>query len=337
MDNELLLFDRLNIIKDTIKKYGEDNFYLSFSGGKDSTVLHYLIDMALPNNKIPRVFINTGIEYEAIVNFVKDLADHDKRFIILKPATPIIPTLQKFGYPFKSKQHSHNLELYQNHNQKKFDDIKAKIEKQPDLLNDYEFVHNLPAGTKTLVKYFYGVRERERELFTTIMTSPKCLKYQFSEQFKIKVSANCCLKMKKEPIHKWEKENGRTIALTGMRAEEGGTRQIIKGCVITDAKGKIKKFHPLLKVDDEFENWIIKEKDIKLCELYYSPFNFKRTGCVGCPFSLTLQEQLDTLEMYLPKERAKAELIWKPVYQEYRRIGYRLKDKISLFDFIERK
>ena len=40
MDNELLLFDRINVIKDTITKYGEENFYLSFSGGKDSTILH---------------------------------------------------------------------------------------------------------------------------------------------------------------------------------------------------------------------------------------------------------------------------------------------------------
>lgn len=63
MDNELLLFDRINVIKDTINKYGEGKFYLSFSGGKDSTVLHHLVDMALPNNRIPRVFANTGIEH----------------------------------------------------------------------------------------------------------------------------------------------------------------------------------------------------------------------------------------------------------------------------------
>ena len=59
-DYELTLFDRLNMIRDTINKYGEEKFYLSFSGGKDSTALHHLLDMALPENKIPRVFINTG-------------------------------------------------------------------------------------------------------------------------------------------------------------------------------------------------------------------------------------------------------------------------------------
>ena len=60
MDNELTLFDRINVIKDTIVKYGEQNFYLSFSGGKDSTILHYLLDIALPNNRIPRVFYKYG-------------------------------------------------------------------------------------------------------------------------------------------------------------------------------------------------------------------------------------------------------------------------------------
>lgn len=62
-ENEFILQDRLGVIRDTINKYGEDNFYISFSGGKDSTVVHHLVDMALPGNKIPRVFANTGIEY----------------------------------------------------------------------------------------------------------------------------------------------------------------------------------------------------------------------------------------------------------------------------------
>ena len=72
MDNDLILWDRLEVIKTTIQKYGEENFYLSFSGGKDSTVVHHLLDMALPDNKIPRIFSNTGIEYNAIVEFVRE-------------------------------------------------------------------------------------------------------------------------------------------------------------------------------------------------------------------------------------------------------------------------
>lgn len=69
--NETILFDRLEAIKTLVNQCGEDNFYLSFSGGKDSTVLHYLIDEALPENKILRVFCNTGVEYRYKGNLKK--------------------------------------------------------------------------------------------------------------------------------------------------------------------------------------------------------------------------------------------------------------------------
>jgi 3'-phosphoadenosine 5'-phosphosulfate sulfotransferase (PAPS reductase)/FAD synthetase len=70
-ENEFILGDRLQKIRSTIDKYGEENFSLSFSGGKDSTVLSALIDMAIPNNTIPRVYVNTGIEYKLIYEFVE--------------------------------------------------------------------------------------------------------------------------------------------------------------------------------------------------------------------------------------------------------------------------
>lgn len=105
MDYELTLFDRLEVIKATNQKYDlEHNAYLSFSGGKDSTILHHLLDKALPNNRIPRVFINTGIEYQMIVDFVKGLASKDDRFVILQPSTPIKPMLERVGYPFKKQR-----------------------------------------------------------------------------------------------------------------------------------------------------------------------------------------------------------------------------------------
>ena len=157
------------------------------------------------------------------------------------------------------------------------------------------------------------------------MTIPNKLRYQLEKEIGIKFSDNCCLKMKKEPIHKWEKENNRYVAMTGMRKEEGGTRQLLNGCVLTDKDGKLKKFHPLLVVSDEWEEWFIKEQKVNVCDLYKPPYNFKRTGCKGCPFSLDLQEQLEIMERYLPNERKQCEVIWKPVYEEYRRLNYRLK------------
>ena len=71
-ENEFMLQDRISKIKSINELYDlENNAYVSFSGGKDSTVLHYLIDEALPGNKIPRVYFNTGIEYLMVVSFVE--------------------------------------------------------------------------------------------------------------------------------------------------------------------------------------------------------------------------------------------------------------------------
>ena len=75
------------------------------------------------------------------------------------------------------------------------------------------------------------------------------------------------------------------------------------------------------------EKWYIESRKIKLCELYYEPFNFQRTGCKGSPYSMDLQKQLDVMEVLLPAEKKQCELIWKPIYEEYRRLGYRLKSE----------
>lgn len=54
--------DRLTKIRSINDMYNlEKNDFVSFSGGKDSVVLSKLLDEALPNNSIPRVFlINAG-------------------------------------------------------------------------------------------------------------------------------------------------------------------------------------------------------------------------------------------------------------------------------------
>lgn len=56
-EEEFLLQDRITKIQSMNELYDlENNAYISFSGGKDSTVLSALIDMALPSNKIRRFY-----------------------------------------------------------------------------------------------------------------------------------------------------------------------------------------------------------------------------------------------------------------------------------------
>lgn len=297
-DYEFLLADRISKIKSINDRYDLSNkAYLSFSGGKDSTVLHYLIDEALPGNSIPRVYFNTGIEYKAVLNYVKSLSENDERIIIVNSDVNIKSMLEEVGYPFKSKEHSLYLSVYQN-----------------------------SGISKSVKKYL--------ERTDTRFQCPDKLKYQFTDDFKLKISNKCCFKLKKEIGEKWSAENNRNITITGMRKGEGGFRSEIKGCTIfaDDDCKVLKKFHPLLPIESQWVEEFIKQNDIKLCELYYPPYNFQRTGCVCCPYAIDLQEQLDKLALLLPNERKRAEIIWKPVYKEYRRIGYRLDTRPNLFD-----
>ena len=158
-ENEFILADRLGVIRDTIKKYGEENFYLSFSGGKDSTVVHHLLDMAIPGNRIPRVFSNTGIEYKANVDHVRSFKDD--RFVIISPSKNIRQTLEKVGYPFKSKLYSEHYSIYRR-NRDAINRELERIKENPKLLESYDYIHNLPRGVKTVIKYMNNLRERER-------------------------------------------------------------------------------------------------------------------------------------------------------------------------------
>lgn len=304
MDHEFILTDRLDMIRKVTQKYGEENFYISFSGGKDSTIAHHLIDMALPNNKIPRVFINTGIEYLDMVKHVKELAKNDKRIVICNSGVHITKMLKEYGYPFKSKEHAEKVSIFQS-----------------------------SGYGKTVMIYITGKKQNGEKAF---MKCPKKLFYQFTKANKLKISDKCCDKLKKEVANKYQKQNKKSIAVLGTRIAEGGTRRVHKECVVFDRNNKLKIFKPINPCNDEWCDWFIEKYNIKLCKLYYPPFNFKRTGCAGCPFALDLQDQLNIMEKLLPIDYKRSEYIWAPVYAEYRRLGYRLEkeQQTTIFDFL---
>lgn len=185
--------------------------------------------------------------------------------------------------------------------------------------------------------------ERERENCTSSKTVPDKLRYQFTPEYALhglNISDLCCYRMKKEIADKYEKENNRIISITGIRGDEGGMRAL-NGCTIFDGD-KLTSFHPIKVVSEEWENWFLEKYNLKICKLYYPPFNFKRTGCKGCPFSLDIQKQLEVMKKVLPNEYKQCELIWKPVYKEYRQHKYRLKPnkdyyQMKIFDILEDK
>lgn len=72
--------------------------YVSFSGGKDSTVLLDIVRSIYPD--VPAVFSDTGLEYPEIKEFVKTFPN----VIIVKPKYSFKEILTKYGYPIISKE-----------------------------------------------------------------------------------------------------------------------------------------------------------------------------------------------------------------------------------------
>ena len=85
-------------IREWVNEYGEDGVYVSFSGGKDSTALLHLCREDYPNMKA--VFVNTGLEYPEIVEFVKQTPNVE----IIRPKMNFKQVIEKYGYPMFSKE-----------------------------------------------------------------------------------------------------------------------------------------------------------------------------------------------------------------------------------------
>lgn len=82
--------------------------YISFSGGKDSTVLRHIVNSIF--QEIPSVFIDTGLEYPEIRSFVKSCDN----VIFIKPKYTFKEIIEKYGYPIVSKEQSDFISDYRN-------------------------------------------------------------------------------------------------------------------------------------------------------------------------------------------------------------------------------
>ena len=103
----LSLKEKILISKDLIRCWyeaWEGGVYVAFSGGKDSTVLLHLVRSIYP--EVPAVFVNTGLEYPEILNFVKTIDN----VIWLKPKMNFRKVIEKYGYPVISKTVSQYVE-----------------------------------------------------------------------------------------------------------------------------------------------------------------------------------------------------------------------------------
>lgn len=84
-------------LRNFINEYGEDGVYISFSGGKDSTVLMDIVRKQYPS--VRAVFLDTWMEYPQIREFVNTFENVE----IIKPTMSMKEIINQYGWCYPSK------------------------------------------------------------------------------------------------------------------------------------------------------------------------------------------------------------------------------------------
>lgn len=185
-----------NRIRDWVREFGEDGVYVSFSGGKDSTVLLHIVRSMYP--EVEAVFVNTGLEYPEIQKFVKTFDN----VTILRPVMRFDEVLKKYGYPLISKNVSNTIKGAKNSIRK----------------GEYSLrLMQLGIGREE----YGGLRDDGKHNYEATASGSKFekTKYRGLVDVDFNVSDMCCDVMKKGPAHKYERQTGKKPILATMTTE----------------------------------------------------------------------------------------------------------------------
>lgn len=219
-------------IRDWVREYGENGVYVSFSGGKDSTVLLHIARGLYPN--IKAVFVDTGLEYPEIREFVRRFENVEW----LKPKMSFKQVIQKYGYPFISKEVSNTV---------------------------HSARHSRPGKRKTtrMLRLEGQLKAQDGSVSTY-----NCAKWKILINAPFDIHDACCAVMKKNPAKHYEKRTGRKAILAQM-AEESRKRTIAwmrTGCNSFEAKRP--QSNPMAFWTEQDVLRYIKQNNIQIASIY---------------------------------------------------------------------
>lgn len=273
--------------------YWHDDVYVSFSGGKDSTVPKHIVDQMYDN--IPAVFVNTGLEYPEIQKFVREIKAGKYECFnpdveIIRPEMRFDEVIRKYGYPVVSKEVAHRADQA----------MKQGTKTAEYALKFFNGEYLTPGGKKS---------PYNKEKWRFLLDAP------------FKISPKCCDVMKKNPVKKYGKETGRKAMVATMAAESQMrlSQWLIHGCNAYDSKIATSK--PLSFWTEQDILHYIKEYNVPYCPVYgeirvkqtedvidgqinlidylgcYEPEDTlettgcNRTGCMFCMFGCHLEKE----------------------------------------------
>ena len=260
---------KIRMTKERIRQwyeYWDGQVYISFSGGKDSTVLKHIVDSIYDD--IPSLFVNTGLEYPEIQRF----AISQKNIVQIRPEMRFDEVIKKYGYPVVSKEVAQTV---------------------------WEAKKNVKTG-----KYIYRIKKLNGELLDKNgkYSSYNIPKWKFLLDAPYDISHKCCDVMKKKPAKTYERKTGRK-AIIGTLASESTLRktQWVKyGCNAFESKRPTSQ--PLSFWTEQDILHYIKQFNVPYCSVYgdiipddegtfLKTTGCDRTGCIFCMFGCHLEKE----------------------------------------------
>lgn len=274
-------------IRDWVREYGENGVVISFSGGKDSTVLMDLVRNRCGYKSIPAVFVDVPTQYPELREFAQTFENVE----ILRPKINFMQVCEKYGFPLVSKEVSQDIYIARG------------IMKQHDTTQWDTF--------KTYRKCL-GLGEYKGTRYTHE-------KWSFLLNTGFSVSHRCCNVMKKAPLHEYNRKTGKKN-FVGTMASESFRRQttwIKHGCNAFDQE--YPRSTPMAFWTENDVLQYIYEHELPICSVYgevvrkekqmtfdeilsgeprweYETTGAKRTGCMLCGFGCHLEKSPNRFE-----------------------------------------
>lgn len=229
-------------IREWVRYYGEDGVYISFSGGKDSTVLLHLAREIYQN--IEAVYVDTGLEYPEVKEFVK----RHENVKVIRPKMNFRQVIMKYGYPMIGKEVAGCV-----YGARRYIEKLAEREKSAgcgEIVPNYSYMADLvgidrredrgnaayqslsrgeipSTDIKAPVRYLilqgkYPHKENgvETSEYSKMYNKER---YKFFLDAPFEISDHCCSIMKKAPMHNYAKRTGK-MPMTAQMASESRLR-----------------------------------------------------------------------------------------------------------------
>ena len=265
----------------------------SISGGSDSDIMLDILHNVDENGKVTYVWFDTGLEYTATKEHLDFL---EQKYGIeikrIKPDKPIPTCVKQYGVPFLSKYVSEQMMRLQAHGfQWEDEPLEVLLQKYP--------------RCKTALQWWCGERYSDKDGVQKI-SRYSITRNRFLKEFIMQnppdfpISNKCCEYAKKIPAKRIIKELDADLDITGIRQAEGGIRSAnFKTCFSASNSKGCDTYRPIFWYLDGDKRAYEEHFGIQHSRCY-TEYGLRRTGCVGCPFSKHINDELAIIEKYEP-------------------------------------